>query len=174
MEEDYVVKYTVLGNYPLGLSPCLNNNESVRGYVVSPCYIVSENEVVLPFDYRSGKLVKPLYDEKGKCSNSVFVEALFDTLNDAKKYAQSLTSILKARCNIFAYQNYYKESYVLYHSKLEELLTNHKIYTSECDEIQRNIMYICKDLIIEEGKEEKKSAVRSKRFSFRKVNSSDE
>ena len=58
MEEDYVVKYTVLGNYPLGLSTCLNNNESVRGYVVSPCYIVSENEVNEVLD-TINKLVNP-------------------------------------------------------------------------------------------------------------------
>lgn len=169
MEKDFLIKYTILANNIDRLS--VNKKEGIKGYLVSPCYLISGNEVVLPFDINSSELVKPLFNEDSKCINSVFVNDVFDNYEDALRYANSLNGLIKAKYTIYAYKEYYKESYDLYYKELNELTIKHNSNMRECKNIERNIFSLCKDIVTLDKKEE---VVRKKKFSFINVRRKNE
>ena len=163
---DFLIKYTVLSSGSNGLSIVNNKSEDINGYIVSPCYFINNNEIVLPFNSDSLELCKPIFDEDGKCINSLETDVIFEIQEEAKRCASSLNSLLKAKYMIYAYREYYKDSCDLYHKKLNELTIKYNSNMRECNDIERNIFRICKDIIPIEEKEE--IVTRKKRFFFKR------
>lgn len=164
MNNEYDIKYTYLIGYTLGFEVNEIEGEIPKGYIVCPCYCINGNEVVIPFDFRSNGLVEPIFDEDGKCINSKKAECVFDDYFEAKKVVDGLNSILRARVEISAYNEYYnKRSYGTYSSKLSELLHKYKIGLEECYEVERNIMHTCKPVIVEKEPEVKLEHKKKKR-----------
>ena len=146
MNEEFNLKYTVLSCYPGSVLTHDIEDELPMGYIASPCYLINKKEVVIPFDYESKQLVNIVIDNEGKCINSSKTELLFDTLFEARKYADYLNNVLRARIEIYAYKNYYGKSYGYYAIKINELKNQYMRNMGMCSDIQREVLNTCKSI----------------------------
>lgn len=132
MNTDFEIKYTILAGYSHDYKIDEIENEIPKGYIVSPCYSIHENEVVIPYDFINNVLVEPVFDERGNCINGCRVENIYDDFYEAKRIAGGLNSILRARVEIIAYKEFYSSGLGNYSCKLNEMLLQYKRNQTEC------------------------------------------
>ena len=113
---NYPIKYAVLGiEEQVGWVPGWHNEEreyAICGYIVSKVYVVGElisyncddtytkkYQVVFPFNYLTDRERQiPKYNAYGKCYNSINVPQIFDSIEEAKQFANQLNKDLREKC----------------------------------------------------------------------------
>lgn len=167
MKYNYPIKYACMPIYEqTGWSFGINELEKkyeVTGYIASVCYVISEKkvytengnfkneyEVVFPYSLDNSKLFDtwkrefPHYNCYHQCVNSIKVNSLFDTFDEAKEKCTELNEKLKSEASMFIpfdeefYQNVENihNEYDLKLSKYLNLETEIKIKT---EDIMNNI-----------------------------------